>query len=47
MQAGYVPVLKLALEEFFGAALPPGTLVGVASLAMPGLLIEVEATAVV
>jgi enamine deaminase RidA (YjgF/YER057c/UK114 family) len=47
MQARYVPVLKLALEEFFGAALPPGTLVGVASLAMPGLLIEVEATAVV
>jgi enamine deaminase RidA (YjgF/YER057c/UK114 family) len=46
MQAGYVPVLKQALEEFFGAALPPGTLLGVASLAMPGLMIEVEATAV-
>lgn len=46
MHAGYVPVLKQALEGFFGEALPPGTLLGVASLAMPGLLIEVEATAV-
>jgi enamine deaminase RidA (YjgF/YER057c/UK114 family) len=47
MRPDYVPVLKQALEEFFGEALPPGTLVGVASLSMPGLLIEVEATAVV
>ncbi len=47
MRPDYVPVLKQALEGFFGEALPPGTLVGAASLSMPGLLIEVEATAVV
>ena len=47
-RAEYVPILKEALLGFFGAdALPPGTLVGVASLAMPELLIEIEATAVV
>jgi enamine deaminase RidA (YjgF/YER057c/UK114 family) len=43
----YVPILKDALLAFFGPdALPPGTLIGVASLAMPELLIEIEATAV-
>lgn len=48
MQPDYVPVLKDALLGFFGPdALPPGTLLGVAALSMPGLLIEVEATAVV
>lgn len=42
-----VQVLATALREFFGPdALPPGTLVGVAALAMPGLLLEIEATAV-
>ncbi|HSN72315.1 MAG TPA: RidA family protein [Steroidobacteraceae bacterium] len=46
-RAEYVPILKDALLGFFGSdALPPGTLVGVASLAMPELLIEIEATAV-
>lgn len=46
MRSEYVPVLKQALEGFFGEALPPGTLVGVASLSMTGLMIEVEATAI-
>jgi enamine deaminase RidA (YjgF/YER057c/UK114 family) len=39
--------VQQALEDFFPAdAKPPGTLLGVAALAMPGLLIEVEASAV-
>lgn len=44
----HIPVLKAALLSFFGPEhLPPGTLLGVARLAMAGLQIEVEATAVV
>ncbi len=42
-----IPVLQTALRAFFGSELPPGTLVGVAALAMPELLFEIEATAVV
>jgi 2-iminobutanoate/2-iminopropanoate deaminase len=34
-------------EEFFGKKAPASTLVGVAALAMPGWLIEVEAIAVI
>jgi enamine deaminase RidA (YjgF/YER057c/UK114 family) len=42
-----VPGLAAALREFFGPdALPPGTLLGVQALAMPDLLLEIEATAV-
>lgn len=44
----HIPILKAALLSFFGAEhLPPGTLLGVARLAMAGLMIEIEATAVV
>jgi len=32
-------------QEFFGAARPASTLIGVAALALPGMKIEVEATA--
>jgi enamine deaminase RidA (YjgF/YER057c/UK114 family) len=39
--------VQQALESFFPPdAKPPGTLIGVAALAMPDLLIEVEASAV-
>jgi enamine deaminase RidA (YjgF/YER057c/UK114 family) len=39
--------VQQALESFFPAdAKPPGTLIGVAALAMPDLRIEVEASAV-
>lgn len=42
-----VPLLSAALKDTFGAAgTPPATLVGVAALAMPDLLIEIEATAI-
>jgi len=43
----YIPVLKAALEHFFGDSLPPGTLVGVEALSMHGMLLEVEASAVI
>ena len=33
-------------EEFFGKKMPPHTLVAVSALALPGLLVEVEAVAV-
>jgi enamine deaminase RidA (YjgF/YER057c/UK114 family) len=46
-RADYVAVLQGALRGFFGDTLPPGTLVGVAALAMPELLVEIEATAIV
>lgn len=47
MQDHYIPVLKDALISFFGAdTLPPGTLLGVVALAMPGLLLEVEVGAI-
>ena len=46
LQNEYIPILKDALLSFFGAdTLPPGTLLGIAALAMPGLLLEVEAVA--
>lgn len=39
--------IQQALESFFPpGSRPPGTLIGVAALAMPGLRIEVEAAAV-
>jgi enamine deaminase RidA (YjgF/YER057c/UK114 family) len=44
---GLVPDMIELLTGFFGAeATPPATLVGVARLAMPDLLIEIEAVAV-
>lgn len=47
LDATRIPPVQQALESFFPAgAKPPGTLLGVAALAMPELLIEVEATAV-
>ena len=47
LRAECIPVLQDALQRFFGAGkLPTGTLVGVAALAIPGLLIEIEATAI-
>lgn len=44
--ADHVPPLKAALERYFGGAGAPGTLVGVASLSIPGMMLEIEATAV-
>jgi 2-iminobutanoate/2-iminopropanoate deaminase len=41
-RADYVPIRV----EFFGSKMPPHTLVGVASLAAPEFLIEIEAIAV-
>jgi len=41
-RADYAPIR----EEFFGKKMPAHTLVAVAALALPGLLIEVEAIAV-
>jgi enamine deaminase RidA (YjgF/YER057c/UK114 family) len=44
----HAAVLSPLLEEFFAGGPPPGsTWVGVQSLAVPGFLIEIEATAVV
>jgi 2-iminobutanoate/2-iminopropanoate deaminase len=40
-------VLSPMLEEFFAGGLPASTWVGVQSLAVPGFLVEIEATAVV
>ncbi len=41
-------VLSPLLEEFFGKASPPGsTWIGVSALAVPGFLVEIEATAVI
>jgi enamine deaminase RidA (YjgF/YER057c/UK114 family) len=42
----HVAPIKAALELFFGGAGPPGTLVGVSNLSMAGMLLEIEATAV-
>lgn len=48
LEAAHIPILKEALLEFFGPdSLPPGTLLGVSALAMPGLMLEVEAAAIV
>jgi 2-iminobutanoate/2-iminopropanoate deaminase len=41
-RADYGPIRS----EFFGPKMPPHTMVGVASLAAPGFLIEIEAIAV-
>jgi len=41
----YRPDYAPIRSEFFGAKMPPHTLVGVASLAAPEFLIEIEATA--
>jgi enamine deaminase RidA (YjgF/YER057c/UK114 family) len=47
LDAACIPPIQQALDTFFPAdAKPPGTLIGVAALAMPGLRIEVEAAAV-
>jgi enamine deaminase RidA (YjgF/YER057c/UK114 family) len=44
---GLVPIMIELLTGFFGAdATPPATLVGVARLAMPDLLVELEAVAI-
>src|ERR1700692_1169562 len=48
----YVPDMRYRADygpirsEFFGPKMPPHTMVGVASLAAPGFLIEIEAIAV-
>ena len=42
-----LPLISEARAEAFGEHKPPDTLVGVATLAEPGYLIEVEAIAVV
>jgi enamine deaminase RidA (YjgF/YER057c/UK114 family) len=42
-----LPIIGAAINDFYGGATPAAnTLLGVASLAMPDFLIEVEATAV-
>jgi len=47
-QPEHAAVLSPMLEEFFaGGPLPGSTWVGVQSLAVPGFLIEIEATAVI
>jgi enamine deaminase RidA (YjgF/YER057c/UK114 family) len=43
----HAAVLSPMLEEFFAGGLPASTWVGVQSLAVPGFLVEIEATAVV
>jgi enamine deaminase RidA (YjgF/YER057c/UK114 family) len=44
----YAGVISPAMESFFEGGPPPGsTWVGVSALAVPGFLIEVEATAVI
>jgi enamine deaminase RidA (YjgF/YER057c/UK114 family) len=44
----YAAVLSPLLEEFFGSSSPPGsTWIGVSALAVPGFLVEIEATAVI
>jgi len=45
---GNAAVLSPLLEGFFGSASPPAsTWIGVSALAVPGFLIEIEATAVI
>ncbi|MGL5819135.1 MAG: RidA family protein [Phycicoccus sp.] len=39
--------LRVVREEFFGGTAPAATLVGVTGLALPGLLLEVEAIALI
>lgn len=47
-QPQHATELGKPLAEFLGGAAPPAqTLLGIQSLAMPGMLIEIEATAVV
>lgn len=41
----HMPLFVEALARFFGAPYPAWTAVGVASLAMPGALVEIKATA--
>jgi enamine deaminase RidA (YjgF/YER057c/UK114 family) len=45
-QSGYLPVIEQARVELFGHRKPAGTLIGVARLARPEFLIEVDAIAV-
>lgn len=45
-QPEMLPAFRAVRESFVGAHLPASTLVGVAALALPGFLIEVEVTAV-
>jgi enamine deaminase RidA (YjgF/YER057c/UK114 family) len=43
-----LPVIGAALAAFYGDVLPaPNTLIGVEALALPGFLVEIEATAAV
>ncbi|HEY7013692.1 MAG TPA: RidA family protein [Streptosporangiaceae bacterium] len=42
----YLPVIEAARAGLFGDSKPPDTVVGVATLAQPGYLIEVDAVAV-
>jgi enamine deaminase RidA (YjgF/YER057c/UK114 family) len=47
-QLDQTPVLIEGLRNFFGSdATPPATLIGVAALALPALMIEIEATAII
>lgn len=47
-QPEYLPIIGQALIAFFGADhLPANTLLGVACLALPEFLVEIEATAVI
>ncbi|GAB3479891.1 RidA family protein [Amycolatopsis cihanbeyliensis] len=43
----YLPVIEAARAELFGEHLPADTLVGVAALALPEFLVEVDAMAVI
>ena len=42
----HLPTLREALSETFGDALPANTLLGIEALALPELLVEIEALAV-
>jgi enamine deaminase RidA (YjgF/YER057c/UK114 family) len=43
----HAPIIVAALLDFFGAEhVPPNALIGVQALAIPGLLVEIEATAI-
>ena len=48
LEPSHLEVVGQAIDHFYGEVIPPAnTLIGVQSLAMPDLLIEIEVTAIV